>query len=43
MKCLTRIRRATDYMKKHLQEDIRAQDVAEQVTLTPFFSRGPFC
>ena len=42
MEWLTSIRAAIDYMEKHLEEDISAQDVADQVHLSPFFLQRGF-
>ena len=42
MEWLSAIRTAIDYMEKHLTDDISAQDVAEQVYLSPFFLQRGF-
>ena len=42
MEWLTSIRTAIDYMEKHLTDDISAQDVADQVYLSPFFLQRGF-
>ena len=42
MEWLSCIRRAIDYMEHHLGDDISAQDVAEQVYLSPFFLQKGF-
>ena len=42
MEWLTSIRAAIDYMERHLQDDISAQDVAEHVHLSPFFLQRGF-
>ncbi len=42
MEWLTSIRTAVDYMEKHLEDDISAQDVADQVYLSPFFLQRGF-
>ena len=42
MEWLTCIRKAIDYMETHLKEDIGAQDIAEQVYLSPFFLQRGF-
>ena len=42
MEWLTSIRTAIDYMEKHLTDDISAQDVADQVFLSPFFLQKGF-
>ena len=42
MEWLSAIRTAIDYMEKHLTDDISAQDVAEQVFLSPFFLQRGF-
>ena len=42
MEWLTCVRTAIDYMEAHLQDDISAQDVAEQVYLSPFFLQRGF-
>ena len=42
MEWLTSIRTAVDYMEKHLKDDISAQDVADQVYLSPFFLQRGF-
>ena len=42
MEWLACIRTAIDYIEKHLQESISAQDVAEQVYLSPFFLQRGF-
>ena len=42
MEWLTGIRTAIDYMEKHLEDDISAQDVADQVFLSPFFLQRGF-
>lgn len=39
---LTSIRAAIDYMERHLEDDIDAQDVAGQVYLSPFFLQRGF-
>ena len=36
MELITSIRKAIDYMEKHLTDNISAQDVADQVYLSPF-------
>lgn len=36
MEWLTSIRKAIDYMENHLGDDISAQNVADQVYLSPF-------
>ena len=42
MEWVTAIRTAIDYMENHLSENISAQDVADQVYLTPFFLQRGF-
>ena len=42
MEWLTSIRTAIDYMEQHLEEDISAQDVADQVYISPFFLQRGF-
>ncbi len=42
MEWLTSIRTAIDYMEKHLTDNISAQDVADQVYLSPFFLQKGF-
>ncbi|MBO4888356.1 MAG: AraC family transcriptional regulator [Firmicutes bacterium] len=42
MEWLTSIRSAIDFMEKHLEEDISAQDVADQVYLSSFFLQKGF-
>ena len=42
MEWLTGIRTAVDYMENHLEDNISAQDVAEQVYLSPFFLQKGF-
>ena len=42
MEWLTCIRSAIDYMEHHLTDDISAQDVADQVYLSPFFLQKGF-
>ena len=42
MEWLTSIRKAIDYMEDHLQDDISAQDVAEEVFLSPYFLQKGF-
>ena len=42
MEWLTSIRTAIDYMEKHLEDDISAQDVADRVYLSPFFLQRGF-
>ena len=42
MDWLTAIRTAIEYMEEHLTEDIRAQDVADRVYLSPFFLQKGF-
>ncbi len=42
MEWLTSIRKAVDYMEKHLDDNISAQDVADQVHLSPFFLQKGF-
>ena len=37
MEWLTSIRKAIDYMEEHLEDNISAQDVAEQVFMSSFF------
>ena len=37
MEWITCIRTAIDYMEKHLEDDISAQDVAEQIYMSSFF------
>ena len=37
MEWLTCIRKAIDYMEEHLEDDISAQDVADQVFMSSFF------
>ena len=41
MEWLTAIRKSIKYIEEHLREDISAQDVSEQVYLSPLhFQRG---
>ena len=42
MEWLTSIRTAIDYMEEHLTDNIRAQDVADRVYLSPFFLQKGF-
>ncbi len=42
MEWLTGIRTAIDYMEEHLKDNISAQDVADQVYLSPFFLQRGF-
>ena len=42
MEWLTSIRTAIDYMEEHLKDNISAQDVADQVCLSPFFLQRGF-
>ena len=42
MELITSIRKAIDYMEKHLTDNISAQDVADQVYLSPFFLQKGF-
>ena len=42
MEWLTTVRAAIGYMEKHLTDDISAQDVADQVYLSPFFLQRGF-
>ena len=42
MEWLTSIRTAIDYMEEHLKDNISAQDVADQVYLSPFFLQRGF-
>ncbi len=42
MEWLTCIRKAIDYMEHHLTDDISAQEVADQVYLSPFFLQKGF-
>ena len=42
MEWLTSIRTAIDYMEEHLKDNISAQDVANQVFLSPFFLQRGF-
>ncbi|MBR4456453.1 MAG: AraC family transcriptional regulator [Solobacterium sp.] len=42
MEWLASIRAAIDYMEKHLEDSISAQDVADQVYLSPFFLQRGF-
>ena len=42
MEWLTSIRTAIDYMEEHLKDNISAQDVADQVYLSPFFFQRGF-
>lgn len=42
MEWLTSIRKAIEYMEEHLEENICAQDVADQVYLSPFFLQRGF-
>lgn len=42
MEWLTCIRKAIDYMEKHLEDNISAQDVAEQVFMSSFFFQKGF-
>ncbi|MBO4878176.1 MAG: AraC family transcriptional regulator [Ruminococcus sp.] len=42
MEWLTAVRKAIDYIEDHLTDDISAQDVAEQVYISPFFFQRGF-
>ena len=42
MELITSIRKAIVYMEKHLTDNISAQDVADQVYLSPFFLQKGF-
>ncbi len=42
MEWLTSIRKAVDYMEEHLEDDISAQDVADQVFASSFFFQKGF-
>ncbi len=42
MELITSIRKAIYYMEKHLTDNISAQDVADQVYLSPFFLQKGF-
>ena len=42
MELITSIRKAIDYMEKHLTDNISAQDVADHVYLSPFFLQKGF-
>ena len=42
MEWLTSIRTAIDYMEEHLKDSISAQDVADQVYMSPFFLQRGF-
>ena len=42
MEWITCIRTAIDYMEKHLEDDISAQDVAEQIYMSSFFFQKGF-
>ena len=42
MEWITSIRTAIDYMEGHLTDNISAQDVADQVYLSPFFLQKGF-
>ena len=42
MEWLTSIRKAIDYMEEHLEDDISAQDVADQVFMSSFFFQKGF-
>ena len=42
MEWLTCIRTAIDYMEKHLEDNVTAQDVADQVYMSPFFFQKGF-
>ena len=42
MEWLTCIRKAIDYMEEHLEDDITALDVAEQVYMSSFFFQKGF-
>ena len=42
MEWLTSIRTAIDYMEEHLKDNISAQDVADQVYMSPFFLQRGF-
>ena len=42
MEWLTSIRKAIDYMEEHLEENITAQDVADQVFMSSFFFQKGF-
>ena len=42
MDWLTCIRTSIEYMESHLQDDVRVQDVAAQVNLSPFFLQRGF-
>ncbi|MBO4921910.1 MAG: helix-turn-helix transcriptional regulator, partial [Lachnospiraceae bacterium] len=42
MEWITCIRKAIDYMEEHLEDDITALDVAEQVYMSSFFFQKGF-
>ena len=42
MEWLTSIRKAIDYMEEHLEDNISAQDVADQVFMSLFFFQKGF-
>ena len=42
MEWLTCIRKAIDYMEEHLEDNISAQDVADQVAMSSFFFQKGF-
>ena len=42
MEWITCIRTAIDYMEEHLEDDISAQDVAEQIYMSSFFFQKGF-
>ena len=42
MEWLTCIRKAIDYMEEHLEDNITAQDVADQVFMSSFFFQKGF-
>ena len=42
MEWLTSIRKAIDYMEEHLEDNISAQDVADQVFMSSFFFQKGF-
>ena len=42
MEWITSIRTVIDYMEEHLTDNISAQDVADQVYLSPFFLQKGF-
>ncbi len=42
MEWLTSIRKAIDYMEKHLEENITAQNVADEVFMSSFFFQKGF-